>query len=73
MRLLSWSSRSCNLGVGTPLSNTFTDCAAEYLANLSHNLHIGHHLFSVAHLLLCSWLRYDLIGVARSRLIHVNN
>ncbi|CAN1800035.1 Putative ribonuclease H protein At1g65750 [Linum perenne] len=47
--------------------------AADYMANLGHSFDFGIHFFNTPDPLLCNWLRYDHIGVALPRLVHINN
>ncbi|CAN1154630.1 Putative ribonuclease H protein At1g65750 [Linum perenne] len=44
--------------------------AADYLANIGHDLDLGTHVFLYPDTKLLYWLRYDLMGVYTSRLIN---
>ncbi|CAN1199163.1 Putative ribonuclease H protein At1g65750 [Linum perenne] len=44
--------------------------AADYLANIGHDLHLGTHVFLYPDNQLLYWLRYDLMGVSTPRLIN---
>ncbi|CAN1149597.1 hypothetical protein LINPERHAP2_LOCUS17110 [Linum perenne] len=57
------------------ISHVFREAnqAADYMVTLGHSFDFGIHFFSTPDPLLCNWLRYDHIGVALPRLVHVNN
>ncbi|CAN1770919.1 Putative ribonuclease H protein At1g65750 [Linum perenne] len=44
--------------------------AADYMANLGHDLVLGTHVFMYPDAKLLYWLRYDLMGVSTPRLIN---
>ncbi|CAN1745399.1 Putative ribonuclease H protein At1g65750 [Linum perenne] len=47
------------------------NCSADYLANLGHTFCLGLHLLLQPDSVLAHWLRFDLFGVASSRIISI--
>ncbi|CAN1850390.1 Putative ribonuclease H protein At1g65750 [Linum perenne] len=47
------------------------NCSADYLANLGHTFCLGLHLFLQPDSVLAHWLRFDLFGVASSRVTSI--
>ncbi|CAN1824564.1 Putative ribonuclease H protein At1g65750, partial [Linum perenne] len=48
------------------------NCAADYLANLGHSISFGFRFLMNPDSRLAYWLRYDLLGVARPRVVPSN-
>ncbi|CAN1177217.1 Putative ribonuclease H protein At1g65750, partial [Linum perenne] len=48
------------------------NCAADYLANFGHSFDLSFHTFIYPDSSLAYWLRYDLLGVTRPRVVSNN-
>ncbi|CAN0881643.1 Putative ribonuclease H protein At1g65750, partial [Linum grandiflorum] len=65
----------CNRQWEVNLSHIYREAnnAADYLANLSHSLTYGMHIFDSPDRGLSHWLYYDLIGISLPRLVRISN